>query len=155
MLSGVSRRTEASTWCDASLECCCSSSSDSEGLQLAVQRSRLRGTVFTSQSTVRRPIPQWRVQKIVLRDEGGLGCRCYQSRFRGGGVKMFSKPSKWLFDVTDGRADTNGIRESFLSLDLFSLTFRIFLWPSCGGQSPYRPLQIRHLYTVKVLVAMC
>jgi len=151
MSSGVSRRTEASTWRDASLECCCSSSSDNEGLQLAVQRSRLRGTVFTSESTVRRPIPQWRVQKIVLRDEGGLGCRCYQSRFRGG-VKMFSKPSKWLFDVTDGRADTNGFRESFLSLDLFSLTFRIFLWPSCGGGGNRH---IAHLYTVKVLVAMC
>ena len=38
------------------------------------------------------------------------------------GVKMSSKPSKWLFDIT------GGIRESFLSLDLFSLTFRnIFL----------------------------
>jgi len=47
------------------------------------------------------------------------------------GGKMSSKPSKWLFDVKGGRHER--IRESFLSLDLFSLKFKNILWPYYGG----------------------
>jgi len=36
-------------------------------------------------------------------------------------------------------ADTNGIRESFLSLDLYLLTFKDIFWPSRGGRSPPSP----------------
>jgi len=43
-------------------------------------------------------------------------------------------------------ADTNGIRESFLSLDLYLLTFKDIFWPSLsrGGARPHRPIWIRH-----------
>jgi len=40
------------------------------------------------------------------------------------------KPSKSSFNQT-GVADTNGIRESFLSLDLFSLTLKNILCLQC------------------------
>ena len=53
------------------------------------------------------------------------------------GGKMSSKPSKWLFNVKGGRHER--IRESFLSLDLFSLKFKNILWPYYGGQSPPSP----------------
>jgi len=53
------------------------------------------------------------------------------------GGKMSSKPSKWLFNVKGGRHER--IRESFLSLELFSLKFKNILWPYYGGQSPPSP----------------
>ena len=59
------------------------------------------------------------------------------------GVKMSSKPSKWLIDIT------GGIRESFMSLDLFSLTFKNIFVALLRGRgaialSPPPPLWIRH-----------
>jgi len=61
--------------------------------------------------------------------EGGLGCRWYQSRFRG------SESPQNLQNgyMTLCMADRKGIRESFLLLDLFSLTFRNIFWPSYRG----------------------
>jgi len=62
----------------------------------------------------------------------------------GRGVKMSSKPSKWLFDIIGGR-HTNGIRESLLSLDLFSLAFKNIFWFSYGGGGgAIAALWIRH-----------
>ena len=56
------------------------------------------------------------------RERGQSGCGMLLIPVPMYGVKMSSKPSKWLFDIT------GGIRESFMSLDLFSLTFKnIFL----------------------------
>jgi len=41
------------------------------------------------------------------------------------GSKCSPEPSKWIFDIKGGHTN---VRESFLSLDLFSLTFKnIFL----------------------------
>jgi len=37
---------------------------------------------------------------------------------------------------------TNGIRESFMSLDLFSLTFKNISRPSCGGEGAITPIAI-------------
>jgi len=53
----------------------------------------------------------------------------------GGGVKMSSKLSKWLSDICNRRTTTHGIRESFLTLDLFSLTFKNNFWALL---SPYQ-----------------
>ena len=50
------------------------------------------------------------------------------------GVKMSSKPSKWLFDITG--ADTNGTRESFLSLDFFLTYVKNIFLASYGRRSP-------------------
>ena len=58
----------------------------------------------------------------------------------GGGVS--SKPSKWLLYKIVA-ANSNGIRKSFPSLDLFPLTFKNIIWPSYvkgGGDCPHRPL---------------
>jgi len=49
---------------------------------------------------------------------------------------MSSNPSNWLFDVTAGRNERDQ-RESFLSLDLFSLTFKyIFMTLLRGAIAP-------------------
>jgi len=70
--------------------------------------------------------------------KGGLGCRWYQSRFRG----VSSKPSKWLLYKIVA-ADSNGIRKSFPSLDFFPLTFKNIIWPSYvkggGAIAPIAP----------------
>jgi len=53
------------------------------------------------------------------------------------GGKMTSNPSKWLLDITGGRHE---ITESFLSLDIFSVTFKIFLWgKEEGAIAPIAP----------------
>jgi len=50
---------------------------------------------------------------------------------------MTSNPSKWLLDITSGR---HGITESFLSLDIFSVTFKIYFWgKEEGGITPIAP----------------
>jgi len=108
---------------------------------------------------------QWRIQKIVLR-EGRRGsgnmppaevqgwsprnwsisafCSVDTSPDLREGVKMSSKPSKWLFDIKIGRHERN-CREFSVAGSTFTFVQKYFLaFLRGGGDRPHRPLWSRH-----------
>jgi len=50
---------------------------------------------------------QWRIHKIVLGEGGAKGVWDGVDTSPDLGVKMSSKPSKWMFDITGGRHERN------------------------------------------------
>jgi len=46
--------------------------------------------------------------------------------------------------------DTNGTEESLLSLDLFSLSSKVFFWLLLGGHRPHRPHRPHESVTASV-----
>ena len=74
-----------------------------------------------------------RASKVI-----SVGCRWCQWDL--GGVKMSSKPSKWLFDNQYNRRTTRTELESVFCIWMyFHLRSKIFFWPSYRGWSPPSP----------------
>jgi len=81
-------------------------------------------------------ISQWRNQKIVL---GGMGSGVPLIPLPIQGVKVSSKPSKWLFDIT-GRPTRTELERVFCRWIYIYLHSKIFSGPlSHGGRSPPSP----------------